>query len=279
MMVEIKKVKLLAVFALTMMAMTPDAKALIPLLSADFGRLTSAAQITMNDIMIIKQEIDNNIKAIKEIQNGGFAAAGAAIFGNIQSDELDRFGNMWSDAKSQYDEIKNMSDSVQDQLKQAEEELKNRYGEEYERLKDAKEEIDRGKAAFDNAYSWYKDNKSDPGNALKDIVDNIDDDTLNNALSGDWNQFGIDADDVRNFTNDVADGGLGGAFNSATGDIGSGIKDTAIEEGRKICYQKCYDTTKKAADKNAQSNGKNEASSEEISDIEKKCNSLCSKEL
>ncbi len=67
-----------------------------PLPTMDMGRLAQSAKTVKLQIDDIKQEIDSNMHIIKQIQNGGYAAAAKELFGKIQNGEYDRYGSMVS---------------------------------------------------------------------------------------------------------------------------------------------------------------------------------------
>ena len=317
MMVKIKKFKLLASFAFMTICMTPEAKA-FPLLCADFGRLANTVQVTANEIMIIKQEIDNNMKIIKEIQNGGFAAAGAMIFSNIQSDELDRFGNMWSDAKSQLD---SMSQDVQDRLQQYEDEFNSRYGDEFERLKSAKDELYdtakalsleeelrkkeeeakslRGNNAFENAYNWLQDNKAaTPGGSIDDAIkdglnnfnetiDNATEGAFNDAFGGDWGNIENTLSDEGNAIDNANSDELNNILNDAANGNWDGVLNSTMgntggdweQQAAQRSCEECRKIAQKAAEEAARVAGKVGLSISELSIIDKQCRSVCSSGL
>jgi len=314
MMVKIKKFKLLASFAFMTICMMPEAKA-FPLLCADFGRLANTVQVTANEVMIIKQEIDNNMKIIKEIQNGGFAAAGAMIFSNIQSDELDRFGNMWSDAKSQID---GLSQDVQDRLKQYEDEFNTRYGDEYERLKSAKDELYdtaktfgleeelrkreeealslRGNNAFENAYNWLQENKAatpsgfiedtinNGVNNLNETINNTANDAFNDAFGGDWGNIEDSISEVENAINNTNSDELNSILNDAANGNWDGVLNSTMgntggeagQQGAQRSCEECRKVAQKAAEEAARVAGKVGLSISELSIIDKQCRSVCS---
>ena len=99
MMVNIRKFNILVGVAFMITFAAPETKA-FPLLCMDNMNLVQSAKVTMQEIMIIKQEVESNLRIVDEIRNGGFAAAGAMIFDKIQNGDYDRFGKALSNVKS-----------------------------------------------------------------------------------------------------------------------------------------------------------------------------------
>lgn len=65
-----------------------------PLPTMDMGRLAQSAKTVKLQIDDIKAEIESNMHIIKQIQNGGYAAAAKELFGKVQNGEYDRYGSM-----------------------------------------------------------------------------------------------------------------------------------------------------------------------------------------
>ena len=65
-----------------------------PLPTQDLSRLAQSAKTTKLQIDEIYQEYQSNMHIIKQIQNGGYAAAARELFGKIQNGDYDRYGGM-----------------------------------------------------------------------------------------------------------------------------------------------------------------------------------------
>ena len=226
----------------------------IPLLSADMKRLIDSARMILQQVMIIKQEIDSNLAIIKEIQNGGFAAAGAMIFEKIQNGDYDRFGNALSTVKN---ESQDMAANVQAaEIRKDIEKKKLAAGASKEeakayaqqetarRLQEAKEAREkarlaakeaRGENAFNKSYDWLKKNSgvtSGASNALR----GVDNGNWGQALAGAANVTGSSINSggeskLGNIFNDSSYG-AGSALNSAlSGDWTGAFNDAAHGAG------------------------------------------------
>lgn len=206
------KFKVLLLAGFTAVSAVPAAEA-FPLLCSDPSRLAASLRVSMQDAQIIYTEVMSNYAIIKEIQNGGFASAGAAVFGKIQNGDYDRFGNSLA---SSLKEGKSMSDNVAKRENKVAEEVAERNAKTAAALKEAKAESDaateaakneRGKNAFSNAYNWLKNNRSFTSGASN---------ALNGISNGDWGS-----------ALSGAAGATGSALGGSAGDIVSGASDNA----------------------------------------------------
>lgn len=228
MMVNNNRIKLAAGLALMITLVAPESKA-FPLLCSDPSRLASSYRVMSQEVAIIKQEIESNLNIIKEIQNGGFAAAGAAIFGKIQNGDYDRFGKSVNALERQSKEL-TMS---QEELDKARAEEQKKREAEMERMKQeniekqqqaermqalrsaeerAKEEAksQRGDNIFSSAYNWLKNNQS--------FTQGVQD-TLNGVANG-------DVGDILSGSFGAAGGATGNSYLDSLGDIASGAADS-----------------------------------------------------
>lgn len=229
----------------------------IPLLCMDIKRLISSVRVTMQQVMIIKQEIDSNMRIIKEIQNGGFAAAGAMIFDKIQNGDYDRFGQALSTMKEEGQDMAANAKS-QKAYKAAEEEAKKKGLDEKsvkaaaeqarnEELERAKQErikkneeakANRGSNAFKNSYDWLKNN-SGVTEGASSALRGLDSGNWGQALSGAAGATGGAINSggestVGNVFND-ASYGAGNALNSAlSGDWGNAFNSAAQGAGSAV---------------------------------------------
>ena len=233
MMVNIKRFNILAGVAFMITFAAPDARA-FPLLCSDPSRLVASARVTMQEIMIIKQEVESNLRIIEEIRNGGFAAAGAMIFTKIQNGDYDRFGKALSNVKTnakdmatnvaerewrakREEELRNSGMSKKEAKAKAQQEAAERMAiyqqaQEEARLK-AKEE--RGSNAFTNSYNWLKNNKSFTSGASS---------ALTGLSNGNWGQaLSGAAGATGGALNSNGDTKLGNIFNGAAGSAGNAL--------------------------------------------------------
>ncbi|MBR1601608.1 MAG: cell envelope integrity protein TolA [Alphaproteobacteria bacterium] len=215
MMVNINRFKILTGVAFMITLAVSDAKA-FPLLCSDPSRLVASARVTMQEIMIIKQEVESNLKIIEEIRNGGFAAAGAMIFNKIQNGDYDRFGKALSNVKTnaqdmsvnvadrewkakREEELRNSGMSAKEAKAKAQQEAAERMQAYEEAQNQAREraKAERGSNAFTNSYNWLKNNQSFTSGA-------------SNALTG------------------VANGNWGQALNGAAGATGGAVGSEGV---------------------------------------------------
>lgn len=264
MMVNLKKVKLLASTAFMITLATSQVQA-FPLLCSDPSRLVASARVTMQEVMIIKQEIESNMQIVTLIANGGFAQAGAMIFNKIQSGEYDRFGKSLSNVKSN---TLSMAQNVKEREERAKREKELRAQgmseklakekarqESAERLAKAQQEreraaeeakANRGSNMFNNSYNWLKDNKtftSGASNALNGVANGNWGQTLSgatNATGGALNSngdttlgniFNNASSGAGNALNSALDGNWGNVINSGAGVTGNVISGATGSEG------------------------------------------------
>ena len=235
MMVKISKNKLAIGLAFMITFTSSRAYAFgIPLLSNDIKRLIDSARIILQQVMIIKQEIDSNLAIIKEIQNGGFASAGAMIFDKIQNGDYDRFGNALTSVQN---ESKNMAISYQatKERKRLEQEgLAQNMTEEQARAY-ARQQVElnaqkqyeeylnnkaaakaaRGENTFQSSYNWLKNNTGVTSGASS---------ALRGVDSGNWGQVLTGAAGVTGSSiNSKGENTVGNIFNDASYGAGSAL--------------------------------------------------------
>ena len=70
-----------------------------PLPTADWKRLGDSAKQAMQIAKQVQIEVQSNMYIIKQIQNGGYAAAAGELFGKIARGDYDRYGQMFADSK------------------------------------------------------------------------------------------------------------------------------------------------------------------------------------
>ena len=89
---QLNKLMIIALTGMMLTTAPKKAEALIPLPSFDFSRISENVKKTINQVMEIKAEIDSNLMILREIQNGGFAAAAGMLFAKIENGDYDRLG-------------------------------------------------------------------------------------------------------------------------------------------------------------------------------------------
>lgn len=164
------KTGLITVFAIMIISFAGKALA-FPLPTGDIKRIGSSVQVAMQQVMQIKQEVESNLNIIKEIQNGGYAAAAGDLFAKIQNGDYDRFGENLTGLKdSTYDATHN-AQKVKERKEKQEAERKQKEQEALEKEKIAREKGEKvveesNKSFFGRAYNWIKDNRLATDSAL-----------------------------------------------------------------------------------------------------------------
>lgn len=139
------------IIALTGMMLTTTPKmanALIPLPSIDFSRIAENVKKTISQVTEIKAEIDSNIMILREIQNGGYAAAAGMLFSKIERGDYDRLGRNVKGVSENYEalsmEAKGFASArkeCKERAKKAQEEALQKYKEECEQGEKTEEEL------------------------------------------------------------------------------------------------------------------------------------------
>lgn len=160
-----------------------------PLPTFDLKRIATGLRDAYYQVMEIKQEVESNLKIIKEITNGGYGAAAKDLFAKIQNGDYDRFGNnlfslgeyakagksnfqSFKDQKERENELRSqgMAEDVAREQAQLEGAGKRaateRARQEALRNRSNKEKND---TFFNNAYDWLKDNRSVTNDAFSAI--------------------------------------------------------------------------------------------------------------
>ena len=264
MMVNIKKFNILAGVAFMITFAAPEAKA-FPLLCSDPSRLIASFKVTMQEIMIIKQEVESNLQIVEEIKNGGFAAAGAMIFDKIQNGDYDRFGKALSNVKTNaQDMAHNVSEreerakrekelresgmSAKEAKAKAQQESAERMVQWQKEQDEAREKAkaERGSNAFSDSYNWLKNNQSFTSGASS-ALKGVDNGNWGQALSGAagatggainsngdttlGNIFNDASRGAGNALNSAINGDWGNAFNAAAGGAGAAVGGATGSDG------------------------------------------------
>lgn len=112
-----------------------------PISTNDVKRVAASVQGVALKTVQIKQEYENNLKIIQEIQNGGYTAAVGDLFGKIQNGDYDRFG----------DNIKNAREDIYNGTHSARKVEERKKKLEAERLEAEKRALEEEQAARANA--------------------------------------------------------------------------------------------------------------------------------
>ena len=99
----LNKFMIIAVTGMMLTTTPKTANALIPLPSIDFSRIAENVKKVVNQVTEIKAEIDSNLMIIREIQNGGYAAAAGMLFSKIERGDYDKLGRNVKGLKESYD--------------------------------------------------------------------------------------------------------------------------------------------------------------------------------
>ena len=259
-MVNIKRIKIVAGMAFMITLYSSRAFAFgIPLLCGDMGNLVASAKVIMSEVMIIKQEVESNLRIIEEIRNGGFAAAGAMIFEKIQNGDYDRFGQSLTNIKN---EGKNATENVKARKEMKEREkalIASGMSEKEAKLKAQQEvsakleeekrkrmlaaegaKMSRGKNAGQKAYDWLKNNKSFTSGASS-ALRGVESGNIGQIVSGAagatggavgdnavGNVFTNTANSAGNVVNSAINGDVGGIVGNAAAGAGAGIGDNKV---------------------------------------------------
>ena len=73
--------------------------ALTPLSTFDRSRVGASLKHGAEIAKQVQIEIKSNLNIIKQIQNGGYAAAAGELFGKVENGDYDRYGKMFADSK------------------------------------------------------------------------------------------------------------------------------------------------------------------------------------
>ena len=182
------KMGLLTILVLVIISVAGKAWS-FPLPTNDFQRIASSVQVGMQQVMQIKQEIESNLNIIKEIQNGGYAAAAGDLFAKIQNGDYDRFGDNLKGLKSSTYDATHSAQKVKERKEKEEADRQAKEKAELEKQKAAKEKGDAAaeeshKSFFKRGYNWIKDNRLVTDSALG---------AVNAANNNDWSNVVNDA--------------------------------------------------------------------------------------
>lgn len=193
-----------------------------PLPTNDVKRIASSVQTVANQAVQIKQEYENNMKIVQEIQNGGYAAAAGDLFGKIQNGDYDRFG----------DNLKNTQNAIYDGTHSAQKVAERKKLEEAKRLEAEKRALEEEQAAranatanaktahqkanksfFGRAYDWIKGNRLATDAALSSVNAATNGGRLSDVVNAGTRSIGA-----------VVGGNDGAEISSLGGVVSSGIR-------------------------------------------------------
>lgn len=159
-----------------------------PLPTMDMTRLAQSAKTVKLQIDQVQQEIESNLHIIKQIQNGGYAAAARELFGKVQNGDYDRFGalvknlgvNLEISAKSAQALASNREKRKEINLGLAEAEARRKQAAAEKAKAQAEAAVNENveqakKSGFNRAYNWAKRYGLSATNTVIGTVDAIDD--------------------------------------------------------------------------------------------------------
>lgn len=218
-----------AAFVITLLSSGAHA---FPLLCSDPSRLAAAFQQNMHEVQMLKQEIESNLLIIKQIQNGGYAAAGAMLFGKIQNGDYDRFGKSLSTLR---DNSQSMVQNVKDRKAVSEREqelieqgLDARLAQAKARQEAAEREAkrqaakaQRGNNVFQSSFEWLERNRV--AGSVEGALRGVDSGNRNQILDGIFGAVG----------NTAGNDSVLGKASGALGDLTEGTLNS-IEKGGNV---------------------------------------------
>lgn len=140
-----------------------------PLSTVDWKRLGDSAKQAMQIAKQVQIEVQSNMYIIKQIQNGGYAAAAGELFGKIARGDYDRYGQIFADSKQvlkdgaeatkkKKEEDAKIQEKNQETAAKAAEEIA-KSNEEAQKQADAAQKVNNEKAKkskWSQAYNWVK---------------------------------------------------------------------------------------------------------------------------
>lgn len=143
--------------------------ALTPLSTRDWSRLRDSAKQGAEIAKQAQTEIKSNLNIIKQIQNGGYAAAAGELFGKVENGDYDRYGKMFADSKQvlkdgadatkkKKEEDAKIQEKNQETAAKAAEEIA-KDNKEAQKQADAVQKVNNEKAKkskWSQAYNWVK---------------------------------------------------------------------------------------------------------------------------
>ncbi len=157
-----------------------------PLPTVDWKRLGDSAKQASQIAKQVQIEVQSNLNIIRQIQNGGYAAAAGELFGKIERGDYDRYGKMYADSKQvledgadatkkkKEEEAKVKEKNQETAAKTAEETAKDNA--EAQKQADAAQKANNEKAKkskWSQAYSWVKKYGRSTSDAAFGVADAI----------------------------------------------------------------------------------------------------------
>lgn len=167
MIVQQPQISLITVLSFVIISIAGESLA-YPISTNDVKRVAASVQGVSMKAVQIKQEYENNLKIIQEIQNGGYAAAAGDLFGKIQNGDYDRFGDNIKNAREDIYNGTHSAKKVDERKKKLEAERleaeKKALAEEQEARANATANAKAAhkkanKSFFGRAYDWIKGNR------------------------------------------------------------------------------------------------------------------------
>lgn len=157
-----------------------------PLPTVDWKRLGDSAKQASQIAKQVQIEIQSNMNIIKQIQNGGYAAAAGELFGKIENGDYDRYGKMFADSKQVLKDGADATKKKKEEDAKIKQENQEKAAETAEKtakdIEEAKEKADAAqkannekakKSKWSQAYSWVKKYGRSTSNAAFGTADAI----------------------------------------------------------------------------------------------------------
>ena len=135
-----------------------------PISTRDWSRLRDSAKQAAEIAKQAYTEVKSNLNIVKQIQNGGYAAAAGELFGKVENGDYDRYGKMFADSKQV---LKDGADATK-KKKEEDAKIQEKNQETAEIAKDNKEAQKQAdavqkvnnekakKSKWSQAYNWVK---------------------------------------------------------------------------------------------------------------------------
>ena len=177
---KFRKIKIITVLTIMMTFSSVKCYA-FPVWHEDFMRIAENVFVMLQQVQEIKNEIESNLSLIKEIQQGGYAAAANDLFANLKGDVYDRFGKnldtLESRIKSSAEESINLARDKTQEATDRNEEMVTELIEETIEENQGETAVEEGKAKADAAAEAEKQKK-------KSIFQNLYERSQSNRTAG-----------------------------------------------------------------------------------------------
>ena len=205
-------IKRSGVFLCLSLILYAENAAAFPLPTQDMARLAQSAKTTKLQIDEIYQEYQSTMHIIKQIQNGGYAAAAKELFGKIQNGDYDRYGGMVKNLGVSLEtgaanaqavaSKKEKRKEINEKLAEKELQRKKEAAEEAQAKAEQKQKESEGlakKSAWSKAYSWVKKNSVSAVDAISSGVNTLENGgSLKDVYKNTKGSVGNIADNMKN---------------------------------------------------------------------------------